>query len=256
MSGLDSSAHVSSLPMRVEAPSGATWPAGGGNAPRRSLSRVKPETIAIINALRDCYARGMSTRQACEAVGIEKKVASRIARVFSVKPKPEVVAAVQGKRINAEAKARHALIVERVKAGESPNTIARDFGISHKTVRLAAEKAGISIAKQSRDQYTPAQDAQMQEMQARGMSARDIADAMGLNRGGVSARLLLLKRRAEEKPKVVEAAPVSRVGIIIEHADKSKQAQRRCLCGCGRMFLSVFPGERISPTCRDAWSSR
>ena len=39
-------------------------------------------------------------------------------------------------------------------------------------------------------------------------------------------------------------------------AERETGTPRRCLCGCGKAFLSLHVGERISPRCRPAWSER
>lgn len=31
---------------------------------------------------------------------------------------------------------------------------------------------------------------------------------------------------------------------------------RKCLCGCGRSFMSLHVGERIAPKCRPTWCER
>lgn len=259
MSGLHTDTAASSFPAVPQADCASArvcghLAPGGGSTPRRSFPRAKASTVAAIEGLRRCYAQGMTKRAAAEALGIGLKLAHRIAQDYGVRPKPEAVATVNGRRANEAFKNRLPVILARLKAGDPAGQIASDMGISHKTVRHHAQQHGIPIPSGKRERFTREQDTQMQELRKRGLLMREIGAVMGISGSAVADRLRYLAKPRIETPPA--AAPTHRTGIVIEHADKSRQAHRRCLCGCGVMFLSVFPGERIRPECRETWSNR
>lgn len=80
-------------------------------------------------------------------------------------------------------------------------------------------------------------DDKLVELRDRGERWADIAAAIGASANQCKTRFHTISIRSVEPPA---------------HMVK----ERRCLCGCQRLFLSSSPGERIRPECRDAWSNR
>ncbi len=81
------------------------------------------------------------------------------------------------------------------------------------------------------------------ELRAAGMSFAAISRELGRRREACRQRIYMVEGR--------EARRLRALGEAAE-----AMAQRRCLCGCGRLFASTGPHERISPACRDSWSRR
>ncbi len=251
MSGLNSSAHGSSPYVRVEASATAGAHLAPGASAPGVLSRREP---AIVEALRAEYAKGATTRQAADAVGIEIKQAYYYRRQYGVAPQKHVEAKARGVRLDTgDVKERNAKIVALVKAGKSVPEAAAIAGVTRSCAFYVVKQAGIK-APRARFAFTPEQDAVILKMQADGKKSHAIAAALGngITRRQVESRAGYIKR---EKPHAAVQIEHER-GMRIEHADKSKAKDRKCLCGCGRMFFSVFPGERIRPECRRTWEER
>jgi hypothetical protein len=253
MSGLNSSAHGSSPYVRVEASATAgAHLAPGAVAPAPGvLSRREP---AIVEALRAEYAKGATTRQAAERLNMDVKHALYYRRRYGVKPLDAVEAKARGVRISKpDLTERNARIVALVKQGTPVPKAADIVGVSRSIAFYVAKMAGLS-APPARFTFKPEHDAVILRMRGEGATSVAIAAALGngITAKQVESRAGYIKR---EKPHTAVQIEHER-GMRIEHADKSKARDRKCLCGCGRMFFSVFPGERIRPECRRTWEER
>lgn len=87
----------------------------------------------------------------------------------------------------------------------------------------------------------------------RGMTRREMAKALGLHYDTIKT---IIRQHCipvvNEKP-----GPISGREPGAQRRIASRPGTlRRCLCGCGRMFPSEHPGERIAPRCRASWSAR
>lgn len=99
------------------------------------------------------------------------------------------------------------------------------------------------------------QDAELRRLYAEHRSLAEIALLLHRPYGSVKTRVkrLRLKRAARPAaPSKPAAAP--RIAATVPR-DRRKTAQRRCLGGCGTVFKSTGPGNRICPACAVANSA-
>ena len=92
-------------------------------------------------------------------------------------------------------------------------------------------------------EWTATETAQLFELRAAGMSFAAISRELGRRREACRQRIYMVKGREARRLRVLGDAAEA-------------MARRRCLCGCGRLFASAGPHERIAPACRDSWSRR
>ena len=97
----------------------------------------------------------------------------------------------------------------------------------------------------------------VREKAAQGLTRSEIAEALGI--GYDRVKHLVRQYRiaiANDKPGPRTRRGPVRPAPLACDAPALKPAMRRCLCGCGEMFPSSHPGERISGRCREMWSRR
>lgn len=126
MSGSQNSVHgVSSRPVHVEAPAtaGASWPAGGGNAPRRSFSDAAADRLRDVASAIMCDEAqpgeivDAAASVAVEAVGLDDAAAGLLALLMraeamddALKARAAVIASERAHVQRAIAQARDALM--------------------------------------------------------------------------------------------------------------------------------------------------
>lgn len=97
--------------------------------------------------------------------------------------------------------------------------------------------------------------ARIRALAEKGLTRYEIADAIGISYDIVKGitryhRIKVTPHKSGPVPK----RPAQRPRHYAVRAEDV--TQRRCLCGCNRMFLSGGAGERISPKCRRDWLER
>jgi hypothetical protein len=90
--------------------------------------------------------------------------------------------------------------------------------------------------------WSQREDNILRQMREDNRTNKEIGARLGRTSDAVGLRWALLKRKAED----AEIARAMATG---------ESGRRRCLCGCGQMFLSRHRGERIAPECRELWQS-
>ena len=95
----------------------------------------------------------------------------------------------------------------------------------------------------------------IRECGAQGMTRHQAAQALGLSYDTIKeiVRYHKIRMASEKSGPVSGARPRAQRGTDCKAGGGTP---RRCLCGCGRTFLSLHVGERISPRCRHSWSER
>lgn len=86
-------------------------------------------------------------------------------------------------------------------------------------------------------------------MKRDGASMDEIAKAFGISKNSIWERMRIAEGKGRQRRTVHEARPRS-------ETKAAALKERRCLCGCNKMFLSEGPGNRISPTCREVFGNR
>jgi hypothetical protein len=101
-------------------------------------------------------------------------------------------------------------------------------------------------------QWTAEAMAKILAMRDAGIKIEAIAAHFGITRRTAWERIRIAdgkvrERRAHNKP---------RVSMEPEREAGPQAKERRCLCGCNRMFSSTGPGNRIRPECAEVFNNR
>lgn len=143
--------------------------------------------------------------------------------------------------------------------GATWQQVADATGRNKKALEMAAPRLGaVGIGVTA---WKPEHIATLRRMvEARLHSPREIAAA--LNRSVVAVQSKIAELYGKKK-RVRRKAPAVDRHRAQQHAERLKPApvvsqtkERRCLCGCNRMFASTGPGNRISPECVEAFNKR
>lgn len=98
-------------------------------------------------------------------------------------------------------------------------------------------------------QWTAEAMQRLLDMKRDGESIDEIAKAFGISKQTTWERIRIAEGNVRQRRTVHEARPRSETAAVA-------MKERRCLCGCNKMFLSEGPGNRISPTCREVFAGR
>lgn len=101
-------------------------------------------------------------------------------------------------------------------------------------------------------QWTAEAMAKILAMRDAGIKIEAIAAHFGISRRSAWERIRIAdgkvrERRTHDKP---------RISMEPEDAVNPQAKERRCLCGCNRMFMSSGPGNRIRPECAEVFNNR
>jgi hypothetical protein len=148
--------------------------------------------------------------------------------------------------------------------GATWQQVADAIGRNKKAVEMSARRLGaigIGAAAWTQEQV----DALRALADAR-TPHKQIADTLKRSIRAVRAKLAELyvkPKRKHRKAEPLPAPPVPREkpvrvapAITKPKADRTQEAMRRCLCGCGKMFWSHGPGNRIRPECMGLYDYR
>jgi hypothetical protein len=136
--------------------------------------------------------------------------------------------------------------IERIsamrRAGAKMEQIAAATGRTIKALENAVRRGTIPRMRQY--QWNAETMALLLDMRANGATTDEIAAHFGISKQTVWERVRIAEGRALSRRKQHEAR------LKPAAAKPSTQAkERRCLCGCNRMFASTGPGNRIRAEC-------
>jgi hypothetical protein len=133
--------------------------------------------------------------------------------------------------------------------GLAARRIARLLGTSEAEVRACARALHLPLSPGERSLAPwPEQDAELERLYCIDAAAiADIVRRLGRSEESVRRRI---QERGLRRPSAAPAGPpwVTRSS---GGDDRRRRRLRRCLCGCGTLFLSRHAGERFRPDHRD-----
>lgn len=131
--------------------------------------------------------------------------------------------------------------------GASMKDVSAATGRTMKSLENAVLRG--TIPRFRKYQWTAEAMQRLLDMKRDGASPGEIAKAFGVSKNTVWERMRIAEGNVRQRRTVHEARPRSEKAA-------TAMKQRRCLCGCNKMFLSEGPGNRIRPECREVFANR